>query len=410
VDRALPALRRVAYAPSPEAGDLAMVKELVLAFHRSEAVVRFLADALAADGAVPVQTRIGLLDVMAHLPSTQIPKSWADALRVLLRSRDSQVQLQAERTARALQLPALDETLSALAADETQPAEVRVQALGAVVRRQPRVNDSEFEVLLERLNSTNAPNLRLEAGEIVGQSQLTGGQLTRFIAAVKSDPIISPAVVVSAAQRLNDPGKAAAELLPYLEKTVDSGGTLAPETMTWLEKNAPTSARPVVEKLRGSLSSREERQRGQLAELEPLLSGGDPNLGQQLFLAKATCATCHRVGEHGGLVGPDLTKIGAIRSGRDLIESLVAPSATFAQGYEPYLVTLKDGDSLSGVRVRQSDDTFVLRDASGNEVRLEPAQIDNVRRSQVSIMPEGLLAAVGPEEIRDLLAYLQSLK
>ena len=116
------------------------------------------------------------------------------------------------------------------------------------------------------------------------------------------------------------------------------------------------------------------------------------------------------MGQQGGWVGPDLTKVGAIRAGRDLLESLVAPSASFAQGYEAYLVSLKNGDVLSGVKVRQSDETFVLREASGQEVRLQPGQIERVQRSDVSIMPDGLLAALNPEEIRDLLAYLQSLK
>jgi putative heme-binding domain-containing protein len=71
---------------------------------------------------------------------------------------------------------------------------------------------------------------------------------------------------------------------------------------------------------------------------------------------------------------------------------------------------LKNGDSINGVRVRTNNDAFVLREASGNEVRLDPAQIESVQRSQVSIMPEGLLSALNRDEVRDLLAYLQNLK
>jgi putative heme-binding domain-containing protein len=54
------------------------------------------------------------------------------------------------------------------------------------------------------------------------------------------------------------------------------------------------------------------------------------------------------------MVGPDLTKIGAIRSGRDLIESIVRPSSTFAQGYESYSLTLKDGSEADGIMARQT--------------------------------------------------------
>jgi putative heme-binding domain-containing protein len=119
-----------------------------------------------------------------------------------------------------------------------------------------------------------------------------------------------------------------------------------------------------------------------LTALEPLLEGGDPNAGHQLFLGKLACATCHRVGKHGGLTGPDLTRVGAIRSGRDLVESLALPGATIAQGYDTYNVTLADGESLTGIRVRQPDDAFVLRDSSGAERHLQPSQIQKTERLQ----------------------------
>lgn len=147
-----------------------------------------------------------------------------------------------------------------------------------------------------------------------------------------------------------------------------------------------------------------------LVDLEPLLQGGDENRGQQVFLGKASCSACHRVGKTGGVIGPDLTRVGAIRSGRDLIESLAMPSATFAQGYEPLRVELNSGDTLNGMRARQLDEAFVLRDASGAETRLRSEEIKRVERSDVSIMPDGLLNGLTREEIRDLLAYLQKLK
>jgi putative heme-binding domain-containing protein len=147
-----------------------------------------------------------------------------------------------------------------------------------------------------------------------------------------------------------------------------------------------------------------------LVELEPLLQGGDENRGAQIYLGKAACSACHRIGKTGGLVGPDLTRIGAIRSGRDLIESLAAPSATFAQAYEPLTVELHSGETLNGMRVRQLDDSFVLRDAAGAETRLRLDEIKHIKPTEISLMPAGLLDGLSREEIRDLLAYLQKLK
>ena len=142
--------------------------------------------------------------------------------------------------------------------------------------------------------------------------------------------------------------------------------------------------------------------------LLPLLAGGDATRGQQVFEGRAACAACHRVGPAGGIIGPDLTKIGAIRAGRDLLESVVMPSASFAQNYEPFTATLPDGETFTGVRVPTSDDTVILREASGRETRLPGGA--PLERARVSLMPEGLLSALDAGEIRDLFAYLQTLR
>jgi len=88
----------------------------------------------------------------------------------------------------------------------------------------------------------------------------------------------------------------------------------------------------------------------------------------------------------------------------------VMPSATFAQGYETYIATLRNGDTVTGIRVRQPDETIVLRDASGAETRLSAAESGSIERQKLSLMPEGLLGVLNETEIRDLLAYLQGLK
>jgi putative heme-binding domain-containing protein len=109
-------------------------------------------------------------------------------------------------------------------------------------------------------------------------------------------------------------------------------------------------------------------------------------------------------------VGPDLTKIGQVRAGRDLLESILLPSSTFAQGYEPYLAFTKDGEVRAGVISSRSADAVVLRDASGAETRLRRDALRELRRAEESIMPEGLDRALPDAEFRDLLAYLRSLR
>src|SRR5207237_5967040 len=101
----------------------------------------------------------------------------------------------------------------------------------------------------------------------------------------------------------------------------------------------PEAQRGAAGKLAARLSESVARQRKQLEEFVPLLNGGNIARGEKVFFEKAQCITCHRIWENGGRAGPDLTTIGAIRTGRDLLESIVVPSATIAQGYDTLNVT-----------------------------------------------------------------------
>lgn len=148
-----------------------------------------------------------------------------------------------------------------------------------------------------------------------------------------------------------------------------------------------------------------------LAEAEPLLKSGDPQRGRAIFFSPVTaCATCHAVGSDGGAIGPDLTKIGAIRSGRDLLESILFPSSTFAQGYQPFTVITTDGRDLQGIIPRETADGILLRDAAGAETPIRKDQIREMKPATISLMPTGLEQGITPQSFADLLAYLQSLQ
>ena len=88
---------------------------------------------------------------------------------------------------------------------------------------------------------------------------------------------------------------------------------------------------------------------------------GDIRRGQAVFnSAKAACIACHTIGYVGGKVGPDLTRIGGIRTERDLLESIVFPSASFVRSYEPVHGRTKDGRVFNGVLKKDAPDEIVL--------------------------------------------------
>jgi putative heme-binding domain-containing protein len=112
----------------------------------------------------------------------------------------------------------------------------------------------------------------------------------------------------------------------------------------------------------------------------------------------------------GGRVGPDLSTVGGIRSGRDLLESVVLPSASFVRGYEPYRVETRDGRVLNGVLARETAEAVYLVTAERAELRVPRAEIATIERSRTSIMPQGLDAQLSHGELRDLFAFLRGLR
>lgn len=116
------------------------------------------------------------------------------------------------------------------------------------------------------------------------------------------------------------------------------------------------------------------------------------------------CAACHVLYGEGGKVGPDLT--GSGRANLDyLLENIVDPSGVVSADYRMSILTLKDGRLLSGVVTRQDERTLTLR-LMTDETTVEKSEIAKQEASPVSMMPEGLLTALQPEQIRDLIAYL----
>lgn len=154
------------------------------------------------------------------------------------------------------------------------------------------------------------------------------------------------------------------------------------------------------------------KQESRLAELSALLPQGDPERGKEIFnnTSQSLCLTCHVMGEQGVEFGPDLTKIGAIRSPRDLLEAIVYPSATITRYFEMVIVKKKKRGETVGVIRRETTDHLVLAAAPGVDQPVAISEIEAAQYSPVSLMPEVFDALLQPDEIADLVAYLSQAK
>ena len=150
-------------------------------------------------------------------------------------------------------------------------------------------------------------------------------------------------------------------------------------------------------------------QKQRLNELATFLPNADPERGKALFnnRDRSKCITCHIKGEQGVRLGPDLTRIGAIRSERDLLEAIVYPSASIARYHEIINVLTEDGRAVSGLLVKETVNNIFLASAAGVMQPVRIKDIKQARYASVSLMPEGLDKILNSQEIADIVAYLK---
>jgi putative heme-binding domain-containing protein len=154
-----------------------------------------------------------------------------------------------------------------------------------------------------------------------------------------------------------------------------------------------------------------EKQRLQLAAMLGEVSTGDVRRGHAVFHStKAACASCHKLGYAGGTIGPDLSKIGGIRTERDLLESILFPSASFVRSYEPVVLLRTDGRIENGMLKDETSKELVLVKTATETMRVPRDEIEEVRPGMVSIMPAGFGQQLTRQDLADLVVFLKSLQ
>lgn len=135
-----------------------------------------------------------------------------------------------------------------------------------------------------------------------------------------------------------------------------------------------------------------------------LALAGDATRGRAQFLA--VCAACHRHRQDGIDFGPDLSKIAAKYQRPDLLTHITDPAKLIEPDWQLVVVTMKDNTTTSGFVSTRNDEAITMRLAGGATSKLPVAEIASTTTQRVSLMPEGLLASLTPQEAADLLAFL----
>ena len=121
------------------------------------------------------------------------------------------------------------------------------------------------------------------------------------------------------------------------------------------------------------------------------------------------CMTCHKLGERGHPVGPNLASVQR-RTPEELLLHIIDPNREVAPDYFEYTVSLDDGRVLTGLIVAESPGSLTLRRPGGAEDTVLRTNIDAIAGTGKSLMPEGLETRVTPQEMADVIAFLRGVQ
>jgi putative membrane-bound dehydrogenase-like protein len=355
----------------------------------------------------PPASRLLLLEVMQDSGLAKFPEAWKPGVQSALESQETGARRLAVAVINTFALSDFDESLLQLGRDAETPTALRIETLATTAQRRSEVSDAESVFLARQLDAEVPPLTRVGAARALAMLPASHDQQMSLAQHVRSVGPLTIGILLGAFRGELDADVSGA-LLTSLRTNKAAAG-LRPSDLTSVIENSPENLADGWLAFADSLSSGSN----ETALMQRLnsLTAGDVNSGRAVFLSKtAACASCHTVAGQGGRIGPDLTKIGAIRNQRDLLEAMMFPSASFARGYRSHTVVTTSGRVHSGLITRETTDFITMRKTDLTEVRVRRDDVEILREADKSVMPEGMLLKLSEKDLSDLLAYLQSLK
>ena len=281
-----------------------------------------------------------------------------------------------ERTAvlkamRAIPDPSFSLAVRAVLENKGEPAAVKAEALRTLAVFDPSAARKLAEVLLDNPDAM----LISEAIATLGSSKDGAKLIGEKYLAKKLPRDLFPRVSESLRKFPDDPA------IAKLNAEVMKGGLLL-------------SATPAeIERMRKLVETKGDAKRGKLLYLNTGL---------------VACASCHRLEGVGGAVGPDLSRMWETQSLEKLIEGIVEPSKEIKEGFQTYEAVTLGGQSYKGLKVAESPTDVTIRESNGRDVRLKKDDLDVLKPSKLSLMPDNVVSQLSYDQFIDLLAFLKS--
>lgn len=380
---------------------------LLTRFVGTASVQKLLATQVTSDR--PDFVRRLALTVMAQSGMKLLPMEWVTPLAgVLSNSNDSFVP-RAVTVIRNVPLPesGTEELTKALLslASTSNNTELRLEAAAALPTRP--LEPELFSLMIAHLDGESPVNQRVAAVDALTRAKLSLDQLGALAGAIAHVGPLELNRLLAIYEAVSDAGVGQKLIAALKQSPVLT--SLRVDALKQRIAKFPSPVQEQAEALYAAINVEAAKQKERLDELVSLVGQGDIRRGQIVFgHQKAACTVCHAMGYKGGNVGPDLSRIGKIRTERDLLESILFPSVSLVRSYEPILVVTKAGQTHNGLIRRESADEIVLVTGAHQEARILRSDIEEIRPSTVSVMPAGLDTQLTKEQIIDLVTFLKS--
>ena len=340
----------------------------------------------------------GILQGVEGKRKLTMPESWQKAFDRLSQSDDSRLQDQIIRLAVVFEDQRALSQLRQIANDTQKPDERRRLAIDALVSQRVDGFDHDLLQLLEQ------PAIR--------------SAVIRGLASYQSPQ--TPRVILEQYNRMSANDRQNAQLTlasrkPWAKALLDAidskqidANEITAYTARQIQSLGDDELTKDLAQHWGGLRETSKDKTKQIQSIKRWLTTekleqADMVQGKQLFTKH--CASCHQLFGEGGKIGPDIT--GAQRHNLDyMLENIVDPSAAVAKDYQMSILQTVDGRVVTGLIASESNDTITLQTVN-ERIVFPQGDIEQRKKSSVSIMPEKLLEPLSDNQIRDLMGYLR---
>lgn len=303
-----------------------------------------------------------------------------------------------------------DAALQSIANDTKRPLSIRLKALDSAksVKLTGETFDMVKNVLADAASSSAA---KIQAAGMLAAAPMTKAQMPQIAPLLAAVGPVELKTLLPLLKRHKD-----VEIVKALAREIAKNPAIASQQeslyRTALADLPPEIFETILLPAYNTAVAATEAKKRQLGPLsDKVIASGSAAKGEQHFKAgKGTCIACHKIGDTGRAIGPDLSHIGAIRTERDLLESILFPSNTLARDYEAHIIETSDGQQTLGVIKSHTAEGLLVLDIAGQEKNIAHQTITGDTTLTTSLMPMGLDQTMPEAELLDLVAWLKSMK